>query len=84
MIETLFIADVIADNCSDCISIVASGYGFETLLPCLNLLISIYSIPNLQFDIVIIDFKKFCSKLDSNGDLMFLSVAFVGVLEEET
>ena len=81
MIEALFIADVIADDGSDCISIVASGYGFETLLSCLNLFNSLYSIPNLQFDIVIIDFKKFCSKLYSNGDLMFLSVAFVSVLE---
>jgi hypothetical protein len=84
MIKALFIRDIIADYGSDSIPIVASGYGFKTLLTCLNLFVSIYSIPNLQFDIVIIDFKKFRSKLYSNGDLMFLSVAFIGVLEQKT
>jgi hypothetical protein len=38
----------------------------------------------LKFDIVIVYFEKFRTKLYSDGDLMFLSVSFVSVLEKKT
>ena len=42
-----------------------------------------YSIPNLEFDGFFCDCDHFGSKLDSDGDLMFLSETVVNELEEK-
>lgn len=42
-----------------------------------------YSVPDLEFDIIIVDFNKFGTELNADGDFVFLSIAFVRVLEKK-
>lgn len=79
MIETLTIWDIIADNGTDSISVVSSSDGFKAFLPSLNDGM-IYCIPDLQFDVIFGYGDGFGSKFDSNGNLMFISISFIGIL----
>jgi hypothetical protein len=45
------------------------------------LLLDTYCVPDLQFDSFFANCYHFCSELDSNGNLMFLSEAVVNELE---
>ena len=42
-----------------------------------------YSIPNLQFDVFIVDLYGPCTKFDTYGQVMLLSEAFVCKLQEQ-
>jgi hypothetical protein len=41
-----------------------------------------YGVPYLQFDVIIVGFDQLSPELNSDGNLMFLSVSFISVLKK--
>ena len=76
MVESVSPRYIIAEEGSSCSSVVASGDRLETFLS--------GCVPNLQFDIFLLDLDVSSSKFDTDGEVMLLSESLVSKLEEET
>ena len=74
MIKTLSVGNIIANDSSDCITIVTSSNGLETFLSS--------CIPYLQFNVIFANRYGLGSELDANSDLVLISIALVSVLKK--
>lgn len=76
MSECVASSDVVDKKGSCSSAVIRPSYALERLLPS--------SVPDLQFNILVVDLDRPRSELDSDCQIVLLSESLVGELEEET
>lgn len=83
MIKALLIGYVIADNSSNCVSVVPPGDRLKALLPRLSQSYRMYCVPYLQFDTVATHIDSLGPEFNPDRNLMLISIAFIGILKQQ-
>ena len=75
MIKCFFARDIIDEECSGGASVIAAGDALEGLLA--------GGVPDLQLDILIINFYSATAELDSNSQIVLLAESLVRELKQQ-